>query len=61
MPQQKTNIETAIMPFKVQQLVEIIMHKKQLDYEEEKKTKMQDNPKILLFFSGCTTNFPISV
>ncbi|GHT78455.1 hypothetical protein AGMMS50262_21120 [Bacteroidia bacterium] len=33
MPQQKTSTETAIMPFKVQQLVEIIMQKKQLDYE----------------------------
>ena len=34
MPQQSTNIETAIMPFKVQQLVEIIMEKKQLGYED---------------------------
>ncbi|GHT08846.1 hypothetical protein FACS189426_05490 [Bacteroidia bacterium] len=80
------------MPFKVQQLVEIIMHKKQLDYEaafaylyssdcyklllqeesklwyisgfgifdmleEEKKAKMQDNPKILLFFSFCLEKY----
>ncbi|MDR0790401.1 MAG: DUF3791 domain-containing protein [Bacteroidales bacterium] len=28
------NIETAVMPFKVQQLVEIIMQKKQLDYQD---------------------------
>jgi len=34
MPQQQQHIETAIMPFKVQQLVEIIMNKKQLDYED---------------------------
>ena len=34
MPQQHQHIETAIMPFKVQQLVEIIMNKKQLDYED---------------------------
>jgi hypothetical protein len=34
MPQQKKNSEIAIMPFKVQQLVEIIMQKKQLDYED---------------------------
>ncbi|GHS98304.1 hypothetical protein FACS189421_06670 [Bacteroidia bacterium] len=34
MPQQKATTETAIMPFKVQQLVEIIMQKKQLDYED---------------------------
>ncbi len=27
-------LETAIMPFKVQQLVEIIMERKQLDYED---------------------------
>ena len=33
MPQQQQHIETAIMPFKVQQLVEIIMDKKQLNYE----------------------------
>ena len=33
MLEQKTNIETAIMPFKVQQLVEVIMEKKQLDIE----------------------------
>jgi hypothetical protein len=33
-PQQNQNIETAIMPFKVQQLVEIIMEKKQLGYED---------------------------
>jgi len=32
--QQKTNIETAIMPFKVQQLTEIIMQKKQLNFED---------------------------
>ena len=30
MVQQKANIETAIMPFKLQQLVEVIMEKKQL-------------------------------
>ncbi|MDR0833870.1 MAG: DUF3791 domain-containing protein [Candidatus Symbiothrix sp.] len=29
-----TAIETAIMPFKVQQLIEIIMQKKQLNYED---------------------------
>jgi hypothetical protein len=34
MSQQKATIETAIMPFKVQQLVEIIMQKKQLNYED---------------------------
>jgi len=34
MPQQKSNIETAIMPFKVQELTQIIMQKKQLDYED---------------------------
>jgi hypothetical protein len=34
MQQQKTNIETAIMPFKVQQLVEIIMQQKQLNYHD---------------------------
>ena len=34
MPQQKADIETAIMPFKVQQLVEIIIEKKQLSYED---------------------------
>jgi hypothetical protein len=34
MPQQNQNIETAIMPFKVQQLIEIIMDKKQLGYED---------------------------
>jgi len=34
MPQQQPNIETAIMPFKIQQLVEIIMSKKQLGYED---------------------------
>ena len=34
MLQQQQHIETAIMPFKVQQLVEIIMDKKQLDYED---------------------------
>jgi hypothetical protein len=34
MPQQKSNIETAIMPFKVQELIEIIMQQKQLDYED---------------------------
>jgi len=32
--QQKQNIETAIMPFKVQQLIEIIMGKKQLSIED---------------------------
>ena len=31
---QKTNIETAIMPFKLQQLVELIMEKKQLGVED---------------------------
>jgi len=31
---QKTNIETAIMPFKLQQLVELIMEKKQLGIED---------------------------
>jgi hypothetical protein len=34
MSQQKTNIETAIMPFKVQQLVEIIMQQKQFGSED---------------------------
>ena len=34
MPQQQSTIETAIMPFKVQQLVGIIMEKKQLGYED---------------------------
>ncbi|MDR3236557.1 MAG: DUF3791 domain-containing protein [Prevotellaceae bacterium] len=34
MPQQNQSIETAIMPFKVQQLMEIIMDKKQLGYED---------------------------
>ena len=34
MPQQKTNIEAAIMPFKVLELVEIIMQKKQLEHED---------------------------
>ncbi|MDR1592122.1 MAG: DUF3791 domain-containing protein [Prevotellaceae bacterium] len=34
MPQQKSDIETAIMPFKVQQLIEIIMERKQLDYQD---------------------------
>jgi hypothetical protein len=34
MPQQDQSMETAIMPFKVQQLVEIIMQKKQLNYED---------------------------
>jgi len=34
MPQQKQDVETAIMPFKIQQLVEIIMEKKQLSYED---------------------------
>jgi hypothetical protein len=33
MPQQKSTIETAIMPFKVQQLIEIIMERKQLNYQ----------------------------
>jgi len=32
--QQQQNIETAIMPFKVQQLIEIIMEKKQLGFED---------------------------
>lgn len=32
--QQKTNIENAIMPFKVQQLIELIMQKKQLNFED---------------------------
>ncbi len=31
---QQQQIETAIMPFKIQQLVEIIMDKKQLGYED---------------------------
>ncbi len=34
MSEQKTSIETAIMPFKLQQLVELIMDKKQLGYED---------------------------
>jgi hypothetical protein len=34
MQQQNTAIESAIMPFKVSQLVEIIMVKKQLGYED---------------------------
>jgi hypothetical protein len=34
MLQQKASIETAIMPFKVQQLVEVIMDKKQLGVED---------------------------
>jgi len=34
MPQQQQNIETAIMPFKIQQLIEIIMEKKQLGFED---------------------------
>ena len=34
MVQQKTNIETAIMPFKLQQLVEVIMEKKQIGMED---------------------------
>ncbi|MDR3180590.1 MAG: DUF3791 domain-containing protein [Prevotellaceae bacterium] len=44
MQQQKTNTEAAIMPFKVQQLVEIIMQKKQLDYE---------SAFAYLYTSGC--------
>jgi hypothetical protein len=34
MQQQKNTTETAVMPFKVQQLVEFIMQKKQLGYED---------------------------
>jgi len=34
MLQQDTNIETAIMPFKLQQLVEVIMEKKQFGVED---------------------------
>ena len=34
MLQQEANIETAIMPFKVQQLVELLMEKKQLGAED---------------------------
>jgi hypothetical protein len=34
MPQQKPDIESAVMPFKIQQLVEIIMERKQLDYQD---------------------------
>ena len=34
MLQQNTNIEKAIMPFKLQQLVEVIMEKKQLGVED---------------------------
>ncbi|MDR2064238.1 MAG: DUF3791 domain-containing protein [Prevotellaceae bacterium] len=34
MPQQKADMETAIMPFKIQQLIEIIMERKQLDYQD---------------------------
>ena len=34
MLQQRDHIETAIMPFKLQQLVEVIMEKKQLGFED---------------------------
>jgi hypothetical protein len=34
MPQQNRNTETAIMPFKIQQLIEVIMERKQLDYQD---------------------------
>jgi hypothetical protein len=34
MPQQNSTVETAIMPFKIQQLIEIIMAKKRLSYED---------------------------
>jgi hypothetical protein len=34
MTQQNLNIEAAVMPFKVQQLVEIVMQKKQLGFED---------------------------
>ena len=89
---QKTNIETAIMPFKVRELVGIIMRKKQLNHEdafsylynsdcyklllredtklwymsglyifefleEEKTEKMQNDSKVLLFFSFCLERY----
>ena len=92
MRQQTSTIETAIMPFKVQQVVEVIMKNKQLNsedafhylytskcyelllqedtklwymgalsiyelLEEEKQSRICENPKLLLFYAFCLEKF----